>query len=232
MNQKISSNSEDLKVDLNNVGKTRYLYHEIFQIKDFQDIKNNGKLYEYGDQLQRLEYAEETYHDEGGVAWGMIIFMIGTLVFPVYKYFPWLLLVPFTAFIIHMVFTIIKHNHASRERGMQRVDMQESSESNPLFQYYYHGAGHYDYYDLVWRFNRFVRFFSKLDEYEDVTVYRLNENLNYPTECDIYFRRLMFKDNTTGKFFTYAYSENDGNMTMLTIFDIDIDTFEYKPRTV
>lgn len=223
--------SQNLKVDLNNVGKTRYLYHEIFQIKDFQEIKNNGKLDEYRDQLEKLKKAEYAYYDEG-TAWGMIIFMLGTVVFPVYKYFPWLLLIPFTAFIARTVFVSVKYNRANDERHLQRTKTEELSESHPLFQYYYHGSGHYDYYDLVWRFNRLVEFLSKLDEYDDITVYKLNENLNYPTECEIKFRRLMFKDNNTNQFFTYAYNSRDNAMTMLTIFDIDIDTFEYKPRTV
>lgn len=222
---------DNLKVDLNNVGKTRYLYHELFQIKDFQEIKNNGKLDEYREQLEKLKKAKRDYADDG-VMWGTMILMFGAIMFPLYEHYPWLLSIMVTSFISRMVFLTVKSNITNKEKIKQKLFTQELSKTHPLFEYYHSALIHYDYYELVWRFNRLIGFLSKLDEYDDITVYKLNENLNYPTECEIKFRRLMFKDNNTNQFFTYAYNSSGDAMTVLTIFDIDIDTFEYKPRTV
>lgn len=219
---------DKLKVDLKNVGKTRYLYHEIFQIKDFQEIKNNGKLDEYKSQLRRLSEAEEAYQEEG--EWGFIILFLSIVFIPSYAINPWLILAPVIVTTFYIAFGVIKGKRLKKERDKEEEKTTELTFSHPIFEYYcFEGI---EYYSLVWKFNKLIKFLSKLDEYDDITVYSLSENLNYPTECDIVFRRLMFKDNKTGQFFIYAYSENDGNMTVLTIFDIDIDTFEYKPRTV
>lgn len=65
----------------------------------------------------------------------------------------------------------------------------------------------------------------------------VKDSLTFSTQnFDVYFTDILFLENETGNYFTYAYSNEylDGGkeqtMTKITVFDVNIETFGFKPR--
>lgn len=81
----------------------------------------------------------------------------------------------------------------------------------------------------------YKEFFSKLPNYDNVTVYFSNVNLLFKElHYDVMFKNIVFKELKTGTYFTYAYNVSSnkkslGKTEKLNIFNVNIRNLELTP---
>lgn len=78
-------------------------------------------------------------------------------------------------------------------------------------------------------------FFSKLSNYDNVNIYYSTVNLPFKEHTyDVMFKNILFEELKTGTYFTIAYNLSDSvtnaKITKLSIFEVDINTFELEQK--
>lgn len=229
---------ESLKLDLHNVGKSKYLYNEVFKISDYKKFRNSDEYKTYLETLkENAEVASKLFDmPVSKLFWLPPICFIGIFI-------PHLASISVVIFMLSCILAVYQTNKLYKKLSSEHDKIEEKliklSDKNPSINYFNKNKESYGYYTSstsVSSFKRFSRYLDKLNDYDSITVYHLEKELSYPTDnYNYHYKNLLFEDTTTGNFFTYAYSSSLSQtdvekVSLLTIFDIDMDTFEYKPR--
>lgn len=229
---------ESLKLDLHNLGKSKYLYNEVFSLADYKQFRESNDYKMYLETLKETaEVTSKLFNiPVSKLFWLTPIFFMGIFI-------PHLAVISAIIFILSCILAVARtskiYKNLSSEYDKLEEKLTKLTDKNLYVNYFHKNKESYEYYTSstsVNSFKRFSRYLDKLNDYESITVYHLEKELSYPTEnYNYHYKNLLFEDTTTGKFFTYAYSASlsqtdEEKVNLLTIFDIDMDTFEYKPR--
>lgn len=228
---------DNIEFDLNNIGKKKYSYNEVFKLSDYKKYRDSGKAEVYKNKLKSRHDVNEKIQEMRvhplfylSALTFFLPFVIGNSV----TIIP-LLVIFITSLIAGIVVTKNSYKTLKAELKSLEGQVESLTKESPFTTYFDKYVDYYSYFTVWVNFKKICNFLDKLDNYEDITAYHLDIPLEYPTEkYTIHFTDMMFKDDTTNQYFTYAYSTysygKETKVGMMTIFDIDIDTFEYKPR--
>lgn len=238
-----------LELDLGKIGSTRYLNEneksvEMFTSKEFQEWKNTDTINVFRDKVATVVKQSKNLSELPFFTCliGSIVILV-TMFVSVFQITNYgmskdigLTLIVAT-FLLTMVamclcYAIINYKLKATVNSLNDLSKGDKVSEQLLLQIK-NDSGVYSLKTV----NKFIMFLEKLDAYPDVTVYRLKDNLTFSTQnFDVYFTDILFLENETGNYFTYAYSneylgdEKEPTMTKLTVFDVNIETFEFKPR--
>ncbi len=238
-----------LELDLGKIGSTRYLNEneksvEMFTSKDFQEWKNTDTINVFKSKLDKSIKINNKLRDIpfltcllGAISIFIIMAVTAYLrvTSDVSNYaLPVATLGSFGILVVAMIAETLILNKKLKEeiQSLEEFSKKDKVSEQILLQTKT-DSGAYSLKTL----NKYIEFMEKLASYPDVTVYRLKDSLTFSTQnFDVYFTDILFLENETGNYFTYAYSNEylDGGkeqtMTKLTVFDVNIETFEFKPR--
>lgn len=232
---------EELKVDLNNLGSTKHAYKKLFTIEEFRQVIKTR-------QFEQFVILVKEEHKLRGLLYNQPLskFYIPTILSLITYIFSNSIDIPFNSTITLLVLllfifiTIKRTTNVTKDLNLKLVAVKNKKESlkkeNRIINFLNKHIKSDYYCRPVSEINKLVLFFDKLKEYDDINVYFLEQGVNFPSDdYNVFYNQLIFEENATGNLFSYAYSrrlEDDGTefLKVLTVFDIDKNTFEYKPR--
>lgn len=232
---------EELKVDLNNLGSTKHAYKKVFTIEEFRQVIKTRQFEQFVTVVKEERKLNRLLYDQP-----LSKFYIPTIISLLAYIFSDSIDIPFNSTITLLVLllfifiTIKRTTNVTKELNLKLAAVKDKKESlkkeNRIINLLNKHIKSDYYYSPVKEINKLVLFFDKLKEYDDINVYYLEQGVNFPTDdYNVFYNQLIFEENATGNLFSYAYSrrlEDDGTefLKVLTVFDIDKNTFEYKPR--